>query len=96
MSVAEPQPAEPTPKLRWYQYSLLALLTLVTLAAVLCSVVKVAAPFVSIEMAGFLVLAVVVAAVPGVLIGRMIGRTFESLYLGIIWGVWVAILVYAS
>ena len=92
MNEADPQPAVPKRRLRWYQYSLLALLTLVTLAAVLCSVVKVAAPFVPIEMVGFLVLAMVVAAVPAVLIGRMIGRTLESLYLGVIWGVWVAIL----
>ena len=37
MSVAEPQPAAPKPKLRWFQFSLRTLLVATTLFAVLCS-----------------------------------------------------------
>jgi hypothetical protein len=88
MSGAEPLPN--APKLRGYQYRLL---TLVAIAAVLCSVIRVAAPFVPMELGGVLVLAMVVSAVPGVLIGRRISRTLESVYLSLIWGVWLATLV---
>jgi len=37
MSVADPQPTAPKPKLRWFQYSLRTLLVVVTLFAIPCS-----------------------------------------------------------
>jgi hypothetical protein len=37
MSLAEPQPAVPKTKLRWYQFSLRTLLVFVTLCAIVCS-----------------------------------------------------------
>jgi hypothetical protein len=37
MSIVEPQPVEPKPKLRWYQYGLRTLLIVVTLCAIPCS-----------------------------------------------------------
>ena len=37
MSIAEPQPAVPKPKLRWYQYRLRTLLIFVTLCTIACS-----------------------------------------------------------
>jgi hypothetical protein len=38
MSVTEPQPAVPNPKLRWYQFSLRSLIKFVTRCAILCVV----------------------------------------------------------
>jgi hypothetical protein len=75
------------------QYSLRTLLILVTLAAAVCSILKVAAILDLIGFAELLLLAIVVSAVPATIVGRRIDRTFESLYLGIIWGVWVAMVI---
>ena len=44
MSVAVPQAAVPQPRLRWYQYSLRSLLIVVTLFAILCSLLAAAIP----------------------------------------------------
>ena len=38
MSVADPKPVVPKPKLRWFQFTLRTLLVVVTLASVLCSI----------------------------------------------------------
>jgi membrane associated rhomboid family serine protease len=75
------------------QYSLSTLLIVMTVAAILCSLVKVAANFIPLEVGEFLALTVAVSAVPAALIGRRSGRTFESLYLGITWGVILATVV---
>ena len=85
------------PQLRWYQYRLRTLLILIAVAAVLCSAIKAATSVIPIELllagGGFFALAAAVAAVPAALIGRRINRTFESVYLGVLWGLFAASLV---
>jgi hypothetical protein len=79
------------------QYSLGALLIVVTIAAILCSLVKLAADFYpegflrdALELA---VVTVPMSAIPAAMIGRRIGRTILSVYLGISWGVLFATLM---
>ena len=81
--------------MRWYQFTLGELLVGVTLFAILCSALSMLAPFFPAEIWRLALIALVMAAVPGALIGRRIDRTFESLYLAVIWGFWAAILTYA-
>ena len=82
-------------KRRWFQFRLRTLLILVTAAAILCSAAKAAARFVPIEfledVGEFLALTVTIATLPASIIGRKIDRMFDSLYLGTIWGVLIAV-----
>jgi hypothetical protein len=70
-----------------FQFGLRTLLRALGLIALLCALVKFAAPYVPVELGNCMLLSVVVAAVPAAIIGRKIDRMFESMYLGIIWGV---------
>ena len=45
-----------------------------------------------LELFGLASLAIAIAAIPAALIGRKIDRTFDAIYLGMIWGLWLAII----
>jgi hypothetical protein len=83
--------------MRRVQYSLRSLLIVVTVAAVLCSLVKVASYFIPVDflliLGQYMALTAAISALPAALIGRRIGRMFGSVYLGITWGVIFALLL---
>jgi hypothetical protein len=72
------------------QYGLSTLLIVVTVAAIICSLAKVAASYYPAgffwSAAGVAALTIPISAAASTLIGKRIGRIFESIYLGVIWG----------